>query len=84
MANETPNQNENRSQKRRPEYNIVVFDEGGYSTVVGAAWTTKGGGGVTAELIPGVALTGRFAVLKKRPKPRPDEPPPEAYEQDAG
>ena len=78
------NENETRSQKRRPEYNVVVFDDGGYSTVVGAAWTTKGGGGVTAELKPGMALTGRFAVLKRKPKPHPNDAPPEAYEQDAG
>lgn len=56
---------------KAPGFNIVVFEDGAdgktYSTIVGAAWTTKDGKGVTARVRPGLALTGSFAILKRKP-----------------
>lgn len=49
-----------------PTHNVLVFDSNGYATTVGAAWPTKDGKGVTCRLLPGVALTGQFAILKRR------------------
>ena len=55
-------------------YNIIVFREytdknGEVKTrghEVGVAFKTKDGSGFNGELVEGIALTGRFAILPRR------------------
>lgn len=72
-----------------PTHRVVVFDQGGYGTEVGAAWPTKDGTGLTVVLKDGIGLGGKFSILsavdreKKRGKDaegaQPEEAPIEVY-----
>jgi hypothetical protein len=49
----------------RPSHHIFVVDGEGEKAIwtrIGAAWPHKAGGGFTVQLIPGIAVSGRFVI----------------------